>query len=556
MIRSTAAVFATIAACAAPHDAPDDPTPQAPEAGLVNVGRTVADPSLRPEQVRATAPRAPRLGVGPDVLPDDSRARGITTPLQGLALVPGRGGALEALVNGLPPERRALGLAGLSYEDYLITGNNHCERPLVHQVFEEGGVTWDLGVGIPSNTWFIAPPTPDVGPLPPACADALLVAGGPDDAVDAGCTEADEAAFFPDGSDCRACLDVDGDMARCVADAQCPEEAWARMEQRSNLDGRDHWYYVTRTRMIGCAPLYELEGALLTREPYDTFPMYEPAFEGHCFATWDERDDAPSWACFMADSVGHVVGDTLWAGTTWLRPQGSDALTVENRAFMAREATFQDLDPARWFLAFDGDLGAVTTPVDQPLGWGFDPRRDDGPDPDHHARQYVAAMTLKTSSFVDGIVVSTFERNRCEAGGWVDLGDGTSRCDDVGGWSEDLRNDGLVSWWDQAAGTTYVFPFVTLVSTGLPDPGFPGGFLPHILGSTTLADEGFEGCAWPEVFTPDRMPLYDPAPAEGTPNVATFDAQTWRFGRADDPGVVLGLATSQKRAFCFEDIDR
>ena len=82
-----------------------------------------------------------------------------------------------------------------------------------------------------------------------------------------------------------------------------------------------------------------------------------------------------------------------------------------------------------------------------------------------------------------------------------------------------------------------------------PDPTIPGGILTRVLGSATLADPGWEGCAWPETFVPDRIPLLDTAPAGGV-NQATFDGQTFRFGRPDAPDVVLAIATSQRRDYC------
>jgi len=159
---------------------------------------------------------------------------------------------------------------------------------------------------------------------------------------------------------------------------------------------------------------------------------------------------------------------------------------------------------------------------------------------------------LKMATWTDGILVNPVNHNRCAEEDWQGPhADGTYSCDEPGAWSTiGWGDDALVSWWDQPAGEIYVFPLVTLATTGLPDPAVPGGLLPQVLGSTTLADEEWEACVWPETFVPDRVRLYDPAPATSREGYASFDGQTYRFGRDPDVDVRLFLATSQQRGFC------
>ncbi|HND30700.1 MAG TPA: hypothetical protein PLA94_11905, partial [Myxococcota bacterium] len=162
---------------------------------------------------------------------------------------------------------------------------------------------------------------------------------------------------------------------------------------------------------------------------------------------------------------------------------------------------------------------------------------------------YFSAFSLKMAITIIGILVNPFIRNRCEEDQWVTGADGSSYCDEPGAWSSrDSFDDAFIAWWDRAAGEAMNFPIVTLASTGLPDPAIPGGLLTELRSGSSLADADWENCAWQKTFVPDRVRMYDPAPANGQEGYASFDGQTIRF--SEHPDLRMGLATSERRGFC------
>jgi hypothetical protein len=560
MLRSTLAALTLLAACAR-SDAPArpgddlgdpvdlaDPAPgaDAPPPGIARTGRPAWPLAVH----RAGRPSIPTARAAPRALAPDP-LDDLLPHLTGARLDLDRGAALVQQLDDLPPSRADLGLAGLSLSE-LYDVDAGCQPPLVHATFSDGGQDWELAVNLPPFTALLTPPELALHTISEACPAALLQAGGPTD--DDGCTDDDEDSLFPDDSACRACLEDDGDWSRCVDEAACATTAPLQVAFTNGLTGRTEVHHAHRATLLACAPDLTVEVELLSRRLPDGPTSFDhDLFEAMCFLTW--VDDHTERACNTADTAAHVVADAVYAYTEHLRPAGSDAVSAHNRSLLLADITLAGGDTLGHSLLLDGSLAAVSAPVDTPYGWGLHPYepRPDPNDPDAapapRPRDWIAGLTMKTASGIDGIIVHAFQTNRCAA--WADLGDGTSRCDDVTPYAT-LWDDGWVAWFDQAAGTTYPFPLVTLASTGLPDPSAPGGIFTHILGSTTLADRGWEGCAWPDTFAPDRMPLLDTAPPDGAAPSATFDAQTWRFGRPDDPGVVLALATSQRRGFCYD----
>ncbi|MFT5682876.1 MAG: hypothetical protein ACI8RZ_003800 [Myxococcota bacterium] len=176
----------------------------------------------------------------------------------------------------------------------------------------------------------------------------------------------------------------------------------------------------------------------------------------------------------------------------------------------------------------------------------------DGTDPsilEHTmAREFLAGYALKTATTIPGIPVQPFTNNRCAESDWADLGDGRSWCETPGAWDMAGWDDAFITWWSDP--DWYAFPMTTLISTGMPDASIPGALAPQVLGSTTLADLEWEGCAWPETFAPDVLGMYDPTSYGSSEPYATFDGETYRFGRDDRLDVVMALATNQRRHFC------
>lgn len=528
MLRSILFIAVTFAGCAV----------EAERAAPV-IGTTTVDPSPRRDGLERLGPWRPALlpartpsAAGPSSL----------GALRDLVPDPSRGAALTAAIDALPPGRQALGIRGITL-DAILADPTLCERPLLRTTFSDGGEDYEFAATVPGWVWGLSDVTPDLREMPAACAASLPAAGD--------CTAEDRETFLPAGSACAACLQADGDWDGCLAEAACTSPAPARYQRFSELTSQQVWLWGARMTTLACAPDVEDEILLLSRDPITGERPYDvTAWEGYCFANWSDDEGAPVWACNMASSAGHALAEGAFGLTAWLRPAGSDARPMENRTFFVSDAAFADGRRARWSLLIDGGLGSLVAPVNTPYGWGLAPTTDPADDPvtaDLEQRRLVAAMMVKTASAHDGVVVHPFYENRCLR--WTELDDGTSRCDDVGPWTGSGFDDGFVSWWNQATGSTYVFPYTTLASTGLPDPAMPGGILTRVLGSTTLADPGWEGCAWPETFVPDRIPLLDTEPAGGVKQ-ATFDGQTFRFGRPDAPDVVLAIATSQRRDYC------
>lgn len=273
-------------------------------------------------------------------------------------------------------------------------------------------------------------------------------------------------------------------------------------------------------------------------------PFEHDRFLAFCLDVWDAAADAPGLACTGAVAGGHAVADVVAARVDHLSPVGAPDEGQRGRLAVASSVEIEGGRTWAGSLVFEDTLGPVSM-AREDGGWGLQPW-EVHPGGGSFARQLLAGWVLKISTDRSGVPVQPVDHNRCLSWGPA-RPDGSSTCLEMGPWTFTALDDGPIVWLDQAAGAIYPFPLVTLISTGLPDPELPGGVLIQTLGSTAL--EALDGCAWPGAFEPDRVRLLDTAPAATDEPYATFDGQTWRFGR-EGPDAVLALATSHRRGFC------
>lgn len=500
----------------------------------------------------AARPAPPPADEGPATV-----VGGLLPTLTGARYDRTRGKGLVAAWEALDEEQRALGLSGLSLSQWNSSSSG-CEAPHALLDLAHDGGTWQVDLEVPPLMWLTERPWRDLVTLSAPCAEALLAhATDPSAAVGAGCEEAEEQAFFPAGSDCRACLDVDGDHGRCVDEGLCLQTATRRVD----YDGA--WRSVVRARALQCAPDFVGDVVLLSRDlpddGSDPQPYDHGSFDFWCIEVWNNATQQTSLACTEESDAGTTWGDALVSRIASARAADSEQ-THHTGRLSVLDAVEIEGTRFPYTVVFDSGVTALSAPNGSvPDAWGIHPLelRPDGTDPQDPthtmAREYIAALALKIASTISGILVQPFNHNRCAEDGWTGPhADGSYACDQPGAWSTDgWLDDAMVAWYDDQ-GHIYPMPLLTLVSTGLPDPGLPGGLCPRVLSSTTLADAEWEACAWPETFTPDRVRLRDEQPATGGAPYASFDAQTWRFGRDTGQGdpVVLGLLTSQQRDFC------
>ena len=167
--------------------------------------------------------------------------------------------------------------------------------------------------------------------------------------------------------------------------------------------------------------------------------------------------------------------------------------------------------------------------------------------------EWLATITLKTATTIDGIFIYTYNHNRCDEGAWEGpYDDGTWRCTSMHlpdlGFQNDVWNLWVTSEFLQA----YPIPVTTLGGTGLPDPDIPGGVVPQIAGTPTLADADWDACSWPATFLPDKAPMEDTPGDWGGP--ASLLADTWRFDKPSDLDLRLLLSTVQPRGYCGGEV--
>ncbi|MCB9681955.1 MAG: hypothetical protein H6733_10845 [Alphaproteobacteria bacterium] len=554
-------VLLTLAACALPTQSVDPSAPSVPphRTGRFTTAQVAHFGAPASAPTRGDAAASARRSVWE---PPTSPLRGILHGLSGAHFAPGYGQGLTDAIAALPAERRALGMSGLTPEQIANDGDSLCAFPRATATISEGGVDYDLQLVLPPNAWLEGPVLPAVATFSATCEAALLAAEGDVGAtVGDGCTAVEERSLFKAGTDCRTCLEVDGDLQRCLGTSACAAEAVERFL------GAGAWFDVYEAQVLACAPDILLPGRLLAEEGSATLgelPLFAPDWQAICYDLWDDDVGAATPACTRPR--GGIDRDTVGDYTTALVEQfastsGTPVPAIGRVAFFGgAEVDGHVFDVGYQFVDVFGGLSMTDRSSGYgwalpPMGWG-DP--SDALTPDDAGdwpRLYLAAASLKSASHISGIFVVGYSLNRCAPGGWSAPGpDGASVCRETGPWvggDGPLGQDGWIAYYGDD-GDIYAFPHTTLVGTGLPDPSIPGGFVPRVIGSTTLADAGWEGCTWPDTFTPDRLRALDTNPATRDDPYASFDAETWRFGRDDEPDAIMALATEQIREFCFE----
>ncbi len=455
-----------------------------------------------------------------------------------------------------------------------------CEDPLIELDLEEDGVAYEAELVLASQFEFVNDIVPALAPLPDDCADALLAAKGDVAlALDDRCTEDDERMFFPEESECRACLGKEsGDFDECVDDDACFDEAptmtWVQEGDRQV------WYDMAEGYRWVCAPDWSLYTVVLGNfAPDGTMPApFDHANWSYvCVPYWEPVSDSLQFQC-IAGIDGPARGDSIGIGAMGrvrsIHEKGSDDLLHRDRIWYSPRIAMEAGAELHTFWAATPGVGMVSMPSlepdsngngkydieDENFGfgydsWGLDPLalRLDGSDPDElddtFARDWLATATLKMSTTMDGVPIDTFNHNRCTKWDGPDA-NGAFWCREQGepvyGWD----SDGFSVWVDAAFAVTYQTPMATIGSTGLPDPLVPGGFVPLVAGSDLLADPDWDDCLWPHRFVPDWMPFEDtPGGFGGT---ASLWGNTYRFGKDPDLDLRIVLSTNVARHFCAE----
>jgi len=488
------------------------------------------------------------------------------------------------------------GVMSLTYDEIFgTTGEDGlCQPGALLDSFDQDGTSYEASYSMGLFAAFIDGPETVLEDISDACVAALLSAGDdPGAAVGGDCDDYDEHTFFPEGSDCRACLEEEGgDFLACADQDRCQEEAPSTSWVSDYATGEKTWFNTALGYVWACAPdlpapMYVLgnfqpDGSL--PQPFD-----HEAYAYFCFGTWDESIDDVAFSCSDGTGgwqYGHTLGEGAIDRVNYIRPEGSGELTHYDRVWYAHSMSIKNGPLIEYFWATTPGVGQISMPTgdlrsqdpqltlnSDPTGsrvygaWDFNPYalRPDGTDPDQLddllAREWLATITLKTATTIDGIFIYTYNHNRCAADGWVGpLADGSYRCDDPGplniGWHDDLASSYSADLRvpgspDEGFVQTDAFPMATLGSTGLPDPEVPGGATVQIAGTAALADDDWDGCSWPTTFVPDHAP-YESVPGEPDQGRWLW-GDTWRFGAHPELDLRVVLNTNQERGFRPEE---
>jgi hypothetical protein len=186
--------------------------------------------------------------------------------------------------------------------------------------------------------------------------------------------------------------------------------------------------------------------------------------------------------------------------------------------------------------------------------------RPDGSDSsnlnDTFARDWLATLTLKTATTRDGVLINTYNHNRCQH--WEGpFENGSYRCTEVGapfsGWHNDAAAGPAVYFgapgsWDEQFVQMLYFPIATIGSTGLPDPDVPGGNTVLLAGTDAVADPDWDNCDWPHHFTPDVVQFSTAMDAD--PSNGALWGDTYKFGKDPDLDLRVVLNTNEARGYC------
>jgi hypothetical protein len=472
-----------------------------------------------------------------------------------------RGARLRDALAALPPERQALGIAAMSAEEVEGTDARPglCEDPAFDLTVNHSGAQWELRYV--SNILVLTEAMqPALYALSSECTAALSTAGADvARAVGAGCAVEDEAAHFPVGSACRTCLSTDGNHGRCVTAGACR----ALMTREVFYEGTS--YDVVQGRMLACAPDVMTTVTMLARELGEDNARPKAfdhnAYFAFCLPFTPAGESAPVPNCVRASDANQrpARSDVLMGFVDYIRRPGQTGQPHHNRLWAASRvevegAVFEDMP------LYPGGLAGVSEDFDHD-GFGLPPNtlRPGGTDrsriEDTFALDWLGAVAMKTSTNIDGVPIYTYNHNLCTT--WsAPAADGHSTCQipiftntfqpaDDDRW----KNDWAAYLAQRAPLRIVVAPVLTLASTGRIDPSVPGGHVPQVMGSTTLADPEWENCRWPTTFVPDEMANYETV---DFPGEYTFTSQTWRLGRTTPAQARVMLATNWRRNFCFQ----
>ncbi len=443
-----------------------------------------------------------------------------------------------------------------------------CELPRVISTVEHDGSSWEMTLGLAMIESFVGDLTLALGEVPEDCVADLLESAGDIDAA-GGCSTEDEASFFPEGSDCRACVEGSlGDIVACQEVGRCDVEAPV-LESR----GADLWHRFEGT-LLTCAPDWTVPAYVLAHADESGAPPDPFDYDGWgyiCAPFWDDYSGDVTYVCQGGSDTMRLGASGLVEG---MREEGDETPWYRHRGFYTPRIELEGGIDIRFGWEAYTSGGVVAYPVDPPDSngdgvvdagddyygyqygsWGLNPlqTRPDGTDPaaldDTFARDWFGALAVKTATTRNGVSILMANHSRCADDAWEDLdGDGTFRCtrteDPVAGWLGDLPHFP----WDWDAGYSYPMPVVTLGSTGLPDPSIPGGIVPWVASTPTLGDPEWDGCTWNNTFVPDRAPLPD-TPLDYT-GVGSIQADTWRFGGHPDTDLRILLYTNLTRDYC------
>jgi hypothetical protein len=575
-------VLLVAAACTSPKPAPE-PEPERSKENITPRPLTgVAVPRLFPAELpqklevtseatlAALRPTAARLAELKSRRPrlnawsTPTNVKALLRPISGATFDRTRGAALADFIAAVPPARGALGAAALSIYQ-TVQDDRLCEQPTVDLpplTFE--GETYEARYKAEKYLNFLEP-TPALYALSSTCTAALAASGGATaQVIGAGCTLEDEAAHFEAGSGCRACLDTDGDLERCIAAASCRREM--TRELGVFVDGETKYYDVIEAPTLACAPDYLTLTLWLTEElgPDPQLPL--PFTHGPIpfMANWFWDDGAQSaelwfWATYRG--VEPAVGDFTIGSIEYIRRPGETGRIYGNRQWLASELEVEGLRFTAMAL-YPDTIGGLSKSREFEGGWGFNPQelRPDGTDPTNiehtNARDWISAAGLKTATTVNGVPIVVINKNLCAEDGWRGPDNRGRYFCTHSDYSNENPPPLLDRWaWDFGVSDTEgrvdvdLFYMVTLAATGAPDPLIPGGHVTQILGSPTLADEDWEGCRYPKTFYPDERANWDNEWGDGDP---TYTSQTYRFGKDPELPVRMALATNWRRGFCAE----
>lgn len=524
--------------------------------------RLLAPPaSARPLSARHEQPRHSLWTVRSPVAP-------LTRPIVGARHVRGEGAELAAAIAALPADRRALGLAAFTSAQLFgaagdLTGL--CAYPGVELELEHQGTTYEARYRTDPRV-LMTEPELALYALSSTCT-AALDARGVAGAVGNGCTVEDEAAHFAAGSDCRACLAVDGDHGRCVAASACPAQSARTMAVRES--GRTVFYDVLEATSLACAPDLTHPMVILTRDtgPSNTPPRpFDHTQIGHvCSYFWSSSAGEPRLFCSSNQSpVRLALADVLILRVDYIRRPGDTRRPLARRVMVVDSLEVEGVTYGALPL-YPGTFAEVSEADVTMGGYGLVPGmlRPGGTDPDNvdhtFTRDWLATVAMKATTTINGVPFVIYNKNLCATDAWRGPdAQGRYFCPNPGFYSDTVFPPDPYSWQFDY-GAYYVgidplriesLPTVTLGSTGLVDPNIPGGHVIHVAGTPVLADPEWENCAWAEQFEPDETASVD----TGTPGLYTFTAQTYRFGKDPRLDLRVVLATNWRRGFCAEPL--